>query len=319
MEFEIFKTGTHTSDNGVTRSFSASDLDLIVNSYNPSIHEAPIVIGHPKDNSPAFGWIDSLKRVGDTIVASAKNFVPEFLDALKSGLYKKRSISLNPDGTLNHVGFLGAAAPAVKGLKDISFSDSSFDSFGFDDFDISCFNSPIKKFSILDEIKRLLSSRNNPDAPPDNSSSQVATDDFQQVTASLINQVNSLDYKLNRINFETFLDSKIADGFLTPSLKTNFLSLLDFVSVTNFTDDTFSYQSFVESVKNQITSIVESLPKLIDFNSLSFKDDSNSAQDKYSEFNVDSESYQLHKKALVLSKNENISYTSAIQKLINRN
>ncbi len=319
MEFEIFKSGTHTSDNGITRAFSASDLDLIVNSYNPASHEAPIVIGHPRDNSPAFGWIDSLKRVGDTIVASAKNLVPEFLDALKAGLYKKRSISLNPDGSLNHVGFLGAAAPAVKGLKDISFSDSSFDSFCFDDSDISCFNSPIKKFSILDEIKRLLTSRNIPDAAPINSSSQVVPDDFQQTAASLINQINSLDYKLNRINFESFLDSKISDGFLTPSLKNNFLSLLDFVSGANFSEVTFSHPSFVESVKNQISATVDSLPKLIDFNSLSFKDDSNSAKDNYSEFNVDSESYQLHKKALALSKDENISYTSAIQKLINRN
>ena len=41
------------------------------------------------------------------------------------GLFKKRSASLTPDLKLNHVGFLGAAAPAVKGLKDVEFTEDS--------------------------------------------------------------------------------------------------------------------------------------------------------------------------------------------------
>ena len=35
---------------------------------------------------------------------------------------KKRSASFYPDGRLRHVGFLGAAPPAVKGLADIGFT-----------------------------------------------------------------------------------------------------------------------------------------------------------------------------------------------------
>ncbi len=63
--FEIFKTGKHTSDKGITNEYTNEDLDKIVSNYNPEEHEAPIVIGHPKTNAPAYGWIEKLQRVGD--------------------------------------------------------------------------------------------------------------------------------------------------------------------------------------------------------------------------------------------------------------
>ena len=133
MDFEILKTGKFTSSNGVEKEFNLSDLEKIAADYNPSVSEAPIVIGHPKTNDPAYGWIDSLKVSGDKLIASAKQIVPEFLESLKNGLFKKRSVSLTPDGYLRHVGFLGAELPAVKGLADISFSDdrSEDESFEF--------------------------------------------------------------------------------------------------------------------------------------------------------------------------------------------
>ena len=132
MEFEIFKTGSHTSDKGITKDYTEDDLNFIASSYNPSVSEAPIVIGHPVDNAPAFGWIESLKVVGDRLMAKAKQVVPQFTEALKNGLYKKRSISLDKEGKLRHVGFLGAAAPAVKGLADIQFNAEETDSIEFE-------------------------------------------------------------------------------------------------------------------------------------------------------------------------------------------
>ena len=37
MEFEIFKTGLHTSDKGITKDYSEDDLNFIASSYNPSV------------------------------------------------------------------------------------------------------------------------------------------------------------------------------------------------------------------------------------------------------------------------------------------
>jgi len=118
----IFKTGTHTDSQGRTREWGTADLDKIVASYDPAEHEAPIVIGHPKDNAPAFGWAAGLERKGEVLFAKAKQLVPEFVDMVRQGLFKKRSISLYPDGSLRHIGFLGAQPPAVKGLADVAFA-----------------------------------------------------------------------------------------------------------------------------------------------------------------------------------------------------
>jgi len=119
---EVFRTGRHTDSEGKTKDWTEADLDTIVNKYDPSRHEAPIVVGHPKDNSPAFGWVEGLKRVGQTLYAKLKQVPTEFEDAVREGRYKKRSISLYPDLTLRHIGFLGGKPPAVKGLADIAFN-----------------------------------------------------------------------------------------------------------------------------------------------------------------------------------------------------
>ena len=120
---EIFKTGTHTARNGKTRTFGEADLDRMAETYNPANHEAPAVIGHPKENAPAWGWVDRVKRRGEKLLATFRQVQPEFENMVASGMFKKRSISVYPDGSLRHVGFLGAMPPAVKGLADIQFAD----------------------------------------------------------------------------------------------------------------------------------------------------------------------------------------------------
>lgn len=132
---EIFKIGKHTATNGQTLPFDEAMLSAAVKGYDPSLHEAPVVIGHPKDNHPAFGWIDHLELTDDGVVlAHPKQVDAEFADLVEQGKYKKRSASWylpdspnNPKpGTLylRHVGFLGAMPPALKGLKDVSFNES---------------------------------------------------------------------------------------------------------------------------------------------------------------------------------------------------
>lgn len=123
MVIEVFKAGTHTDASGKTRNWSESDLDQIASSYDPKYHEAPVVIGHPKNNAPAFGWVKQLTKKGKSIYAELGDLAPEFVEWTQKGLYKKRSISLYPNSMkLRHVGFLGAMPPAVKGLEDIQFS-----------------------------------------------------------------------------------------------------------------------------------------------------------------------------------------------------
>ncbi len=119
----IFRTGTHTDSAGNTKTWTDQELDHIVSAYNPAKHEAPVVIGHPKDNAPAYGWVEKLKREGEMLYMKMKDIIPAFADMIAQKMFKKRSISLYPDGTLRHVGWLGAMPPAVKGLPDIQFKN----------------------------------------------------------------------------------------------------------------------------------------------------------------------------------------------------
>src|SRR3990167_11148463 len=119
----IFEAGIHTDGNGKTKDWTESDLDFMVANYNPSIYEAPEVLGHPEHNSPAWGWVEALKRDGKYLYAMAKDRVPEFVELIKKKMYKTRSISVYPDGRFRPLGWLGASPPSVKGLPNMAFRD----------------------------------------------------------------------------------------------------------------------------------------------------------------------------------------------------
>lgn len=142
---EIFRSGEHKPMNGQTFLFSGSMLNDVVASYNKENHLAPVVVGHPKTDAPAYGWVSDLRVEGDRLVADFSDIDPQFADLVKAGRYKKISSSFykpeavnnpTPDKWhLKHVGFLGAMPPAVKGLKEASFSqnESGVVAFGEDD------------------------------------------------------------------------------------------------------------------------------------------------------------------------------------------
>ena len=62
-----------------------------------------------------------------------KNFILIFLKHFRKAAIKKEVSHLTPEGKLRHVGFLGAAKPAVKGLADIQFTSESSVVYEFDE------------------------------------------------------------------------------------------------------------------------------------------------------------------------------------------
>lgn len=134
---EIFRGGPQVDSRGNEHD-GDTVIDQALASFNVEEHEPPLTVGHPEDNSPAFGWVEGLKEtVKDgvkVLMAKFRQVVPEFEDLVKQGQYKKRSASFYPDGRLRHVGFLGAAPPAVKGLADLKFKDPE-DAVTFDFYD----------------------------------------------------------------------------------------------------------------------------------------------------------------------------------------
>lgn len=130
----IFKAGTHRSTTGHEFAFSEADLAATASAYDPALHEAPLVIGHPKTDDPAYGWTKSVAVAADGLFAVPHEVQPAFSELVDSKAFKKISAKFygkddpaNPvPGVyyLRHIGFLGAQPPAIKGLKGIEFSDA---------------------------------------------------------------------------------------------------------------------------------------------------------------------------------------------------
>jgi hypothetical protein len=139
---DIFRSGNHTDSQGRAFSFTDADLEAIAKQYDPALHEAPIVVGHPKQDAPAYGWIKSVSFQDGHLVAEPQNIEPQFAELVKGRRFSKVSSSFYPPNHpnnptpgkyyLKHVGFLGATPPAVKGLKSIEFSEDA-DVVQFDD------------------------------------------------------------------------------------------------------------------------------------------------------------------------------------------
>lgn len=118
---ELFRAGRQTDSAGVAREFTTADLDQIVANHDPA-HPAPLVVGHPKTDDPAYGWSAQIKRVGDVLLGKFSQVEPQFEQLVREGRYRNRSVKLVKTGKgwrLGHIGFLGAVPPAVPGLKPV--------------------------------------------------------------------------------------------------------------------------------------------------------------------------------------------------------
>ncbi|WP_246088759.1 hypothetical protein [Phreatobacter stygius] len=119
---------------GVAVTFSADDLRALASVYDAAAAPIPAVVGHPTTDAPAYGWATGLRYddANERLLADLGEVEPAFAEAVGAGRYKKVSFSLfPPDHPGNpkpgawypkHIGFLGAAAPAVPGLKPVQFS-----------------------------------------------------------------------------------------------------------------------------------------------------------------------------------------------------
>lgn len=131
---EVFRPGTFTPMQGEPITYSVADLRAIADGYDPATAPAPIVVGHPDTDAPAYGWVSGFEYDADEerLFAVLDEIEPDFAELVKTGRFKKVSMAFfspaqshNPvPGTWypKHVGFLGAAAPAVPGLKNAAFA-----------------------------------------------------------------------------------------------------------------------------------------------------------------------------------------------------
>jgi hypothetical protein len=276
----IFRTGTHTDASGKTRIWTEDDLHTIAAKYNEQTeHEAPVVVGHPKDNAPAFGWVSKLAVDGGILYASLKDLSAEFVDMVKNHRFKKRSIALYPDMLLRHVGFLGAVPPAVKGLADAVFSDRADISVEFEFSENGGENVDEKDKRIAD-LQRELEAERAASRKKDNAA---------------------------------FCDGLVGKGTLLPAQKdaaVEFMSVMDSVGNFEFSDG-------AASASDKFKKFLEGLPKAIEFKEQATKQKAEDKKPQSDDCiaGASEESVRVHEKALEYMQADNsLTYISAARK-----
>ena len=281
---DIFRSGKFTPMTGGEIEYSESDIQIIAENYDPENAPAPVVIGHPKTDAPAYGWVESLSVVGGKLQANVKDASASFSELIKDGKYKKVSASFfkpnasnNPvPGTwyLKHVGFLGATAPAVSGLKPVSFADS-------DD---------VLEFEFSEDTQ---------------------TTEFAAMESELL--------ELRKEKQEAKINGYIEEGRLLPALKDE---VLEFASSLD-NHETFEFSDGEEQTRQDwFVSFLSRLPKVVEFGSLNIGDDIDSLAANTltvpNGYKADPQGSQDYEKVQKIASDKGVSFSEAVD-IIARN
>lgn len=118
--------------------YTEDQIDAAITRYDRAKHDAPLVIDHeypPKEprKGPAFGWVESFRRVGGHVIAKMTDVADEAKEWAKTRL-PKRSMEFyenwgGKDGELypRAIAMIGADVPAVKGMEVAAFSEGGED------------------------------------------------------------------------------------------------------------------------------------------------------------------------------------------------
>lgn len=132
----IFRAGTHTSMSGNQVTFTDQHLRATAEVYNArqASARAPLFMGHPTPGEQAIRGGEVLglvERTGNLYAVAEVE--PAFIEHVRNGHILSVSAAFCPPHhpgnpapgiySLNHVAFLGAVSPAVKGLERLAFSD----------------------------------------------------------------------------------------------------------------------------------------------------------------------------------------------------
>lgn len=353
----IFRSGTQTAMSGETLSFSAADLAATAKAYDPAKHEAPIVIGHPEHDAPAWGWVKALLADNDGLEAEPAQVDPKFAEIVNAGRYKKISASFysptSPNNPvpgvyyLRHVGFLGAQPPAVKGLQQASFAANETGIVEFseeleeENMLRQIYNWLISKFG--GDINQLIASL--PTDPEINETTlpTVTTEEInvnEEEKAALLaenqqlkSQVEELLKKIEELTQVSeqveeeqieeeaaeFAESLIAQGRLVPRDKHTVVSTYKSLAPTRKLN--FGEQSSRKKALDVFKSALQNTPAVVSFCEHATKGKAGTSgyggRTEFGEKLTDPARMALHQSAENLARAEGISYEQAVRRIVN--
>ncbi|MDH5478645.1 MAG: hypothetical protein OEY50_09960 [Nitrospinota bacterium] len=275
---EIFRAGRHTAQNGAEVEITMADLAAAAKAYDPARSEAPVVVGHPSTQAPAYGWVKKLVAKGAALWAEMTQLDAEFAELVRAGRYKKVSASfyspLSPDNPnpgkwyLRHVGFLGAQPPAIKGLQPVSFASAGQGVMEF---------IPSDAASWLDQMRSLLKDspapygRRTTAVEPRADSDQPPLHERQPVALSGKRETQPEDpgaqfqRRLALAESGAFVDGLVREGKILPrhrSFITAFLAALFGQGVVEFAE---GGAMVARPMADEFRAYLRSLPPIVDF------------------------------------------------------
>lgn len=360
---EVFRPGTFRPMAGDPITYSAADLKAVADAYDPQTAPAPIVVGHPDTDAPAFGWVESFEydTQAERLFANLHEIEPAFADLVKAGRYKKVSMSFfSPDQDHNpvqgtwypkHVGFLGAAAPAVSGLRNAAFAGAAgatfTAAFGVASRSASIFRRlrdwiidrdgleaadkllPAWEIDWLDEAEEAVTqfaAVSDPPADPDpkpqpKKEPPVANPPdpaFAAREAELKkreDEITARETKAAHAAHAAFAEQLVTEGRLLPALKDKVVAIFD--ALPGHASVSFAEGAEKITAGAALREVLQSLPVVVNFGEEQL-DDAPPADGKPVAFAadgkaVDAQGLALHHKALAWqAKNPGVSYLAAV-------
>lgn len=137
----VFRAGTHVSAAGKKHTITAADVAASAAAYDAALRPAPLVVGHPQIEDPAYGWVEKAVAKDGLLAIVPERVEAAFASSVNEGRYPNRSACFYPPNAksnpkpgvwyLKHVGFLGAHPPAVAGLPPIQFAANDEETIAF--------------------------------------------------------------------------------------------------------------------------------------------------------------------------------------------
>jgi len=259
---EIFSIGKWNGD-----EYTESDLNEMVRAFaeTQSRMKPYLKLGHSdnqafaqKDGLPAVGWVDSIRKVGNKLIADFKKVPKKIYELIKAGAYRRVSsevfFNLSIEGkkyprVLKAVALLGGDTPAVQNLDDIVqlycadaatvyFGESETESRAYS-FDVSVNNTNTKteelKMEELEKVKAdMVELQKKFDAEVEKVakyteqekafSEQVAKLEAEKI--ALAEQVKKYSIDALSAEINSSIDKLIAEKHIMPAEKEQFFTLL---------------------------------------------------------------------------------------------
>ena len=356
----IFTAGRHTAMNGIVLNFSEADLIASANAYDPKVHEAPIVVGHPSGDAPAYGWVKGLSYA-EGLQADPHQVDVAFAEMVNKGRFKKVSASFYmPDSPSNpvpgvyylrHVGFLGAQAPAVKGLKPIEFNEAETGIINFADLDditnASLWRNlrefVIAKFGLADadstipnyavsQLEQMAQAETEDDGSSTDPVSLTQTDYHEPLGDTMSAEEKA---KLTRLELENaqlraqqktaktiqlhtehaaFAEGLVKKGSLLPAQSAAAIATLDFLANQDAVVE-FSEGDATKPLLDAVKQLLSALPKQVEFGEVGHADGDQTVLNYAAPagFAVNTDRLQAHNAALSYQRKNACDYATALK------